>query len=90
MQVLRHENRYPRDFGRKLQTPRHLEPVGQLPETLSEHWDVKLRAVPFDSHEKQPGFMVLMLIRVNDIGARFVQKCCHARYQSLLVRARHQ
>src|ERR1019366_4504015 len=85
VKVLGNKDRNPRHFRHRLELPPHPEFPGRLFKLRPERAQVEGVQRPFHAHEKQPGFMVLMLIGVRDVRAIAVKEACHSRHQTLTV-----
>ncbi len=94
VQVLGAEERHPGTAISQRQLPAHSQFAGERGKLRLKGFQIKaLRrssAVcksPFDTHEEEAQFVVLVLVGVEDVGAAFVEHSGNASHQALPVRA---
>ena len=83
MQVLRDEDRQACDGGGEFQAPVHTQLGGDGLEVRSEGVHAEAVERPFDAHEEEAGFVVLMLIGMDDVGAVLVKHAGNGCHEAL-------
>ena len=89
VQILRTKECYARALLDKMELPSHIEFCCEDSEGISK--DLKITATggecPLNAHEEEAKFVVLVLVRVEDVGALRVEEARDAGYEALLVGA---
>src|SRR5204863_9346444 len=88
----RQKDRDPWPVAGKRHPPFHLEALGnssKVPMKL-RHREIKSVQVPLKTHQEQVEINILVLLRLDDIGAVLVNKVGHGGHNALLVRTRDQ
>ena len=85
VKVLGYEDRNPRNLRHQPEAPMHMKLRGHDLEFQPECVQVETFQRPFDTHKKQAGFVILMLIGVRDVGAVSIKEARDSRDESLPV-----
>ncbi len=59
-------------------------------ELYAEGGDIEIFEQPFDAHKKEPGFVILVLVGMGDVGAMRVEHTGDAGNEAFAVRAGDQ
>ena len=90
MQVLRDEDGDTCDLGGEFESPIHVKFEGHSRELRAKAIHGKAFERPFHAHEEEAGFVILMLIGMDDIGAVVVKHPGDSGHEAFTIRAGDQ